>query len=186
MPSVTGYPTAVAVDNTVGTGIAWAYTSKLLTEDADGAQCLAAFGNSERLLAKDWDWSGVIPTGATIDGLAIRWVRKGDGTVTHDYEIMISVDGSTVSGDNKSSGATWSSSYADGNFGGASDDWGVALTPAILQSSDFFASLRLEAFGFGGDAFVDYVDGEVFFTPPDAIGASLGGLRRRLLPSVVR
>lgn len=89
--------------------------------------------------------SSTIPSGATINGVTIKIERynsnaSGDfPTTIVDSAIYLTKDGSTIVGNNKSTGATWQSS--DNNttvdFGGASDLWGTTLTAAEVNASTF-------------------------------------------------
>lgn len=89
--------------------------------------------------------SSTIPSGATVNGVTIKIERynsnsSGDfPTTIVDSAIYLTKDGSTIVGNNKSTGATWQSS--DNNttvdFGGASDLWGTTLTAAEVNASTF-------------------------------------------------
>ncbi len=89
--------------------------------------------------------SSTIPSGATVNGVTIKIERynsnsSGDfPTTIVDSAIYLTKDGSTIVGNNKSTGATWQSS--DNNttvdFGGAADLWGTTLTAAEVNASTF-------------------------------------------------
>lgn len=89
--------------------------------------------------------SSTIPSGATVNGVTIKIERYNSNslgdfpTTIVDSAIYLTKDGSTIVGNNKSTGATWQSS--DNNttvdFGGAADLWGTTLTAAEVNASTF-------------------------------------------------
>ena len=89
--------------------------------------------------------SSTVPAGATINGITVKIERYnsvsvGDFTLTiNDSAIYLTKDGSTLVGNNKSTGAAWQSS--DNNttvdFGGSADLWGTSLTAAEVNASTF-------------------------------------------------
>lgn len=89
--------------------------------------------------------SSTVPAGATINGITVKIERynsvtPGDFTLTiNDSAIYLTKDGSTLVGNNKSTGAAWQSS--DNNttvdFGGSADLWGTTLTAAEVNASTF-------------------------------------------------
>jgi hypothetical protein len=89
--------------------------------------------------------SSTVPSGATINGITVKIERynsvtPGDFTLTiNDSAIYLTKDGSTLVGNNKSTGAAWQSS--DNNttvdFGGSADLWGTTLTAAEVNASTF-------------------------------------------------
>jgi len=89
--------------------------------------------------------SSTVPAGATINGITVKIERYNAGaandypTTIVDSAIYLTKDGSTVIGNNKSTGATWQSS--DNNttvdFGSSSDLWGTTLTAAEVNASTF-------------------------------------------------
>jgi len=89
--------------------------------------------------------SSTVPAGATINGITVKIERYNAGaandfpTTIVDSAIYLTKDGSTVIGNNKSTGATWQSS--DNNttvdFGSSSDLWGTTFTAAEVNASTF-------------------------------------------------
>ena len=88
--------------------------------------------------------SSTVPSGATINGITVKFERFGDQNINEnltvaDSAIYLTKDGTNTVGNNKSTGAAWATS--DNNtttdFGGASDLWGTTLTAAEVNSSTF-------------------------------------------------
>jgi len=88
--------------------------------------------------------SSTVPSGATINGITVKFERFGDQGINEfltvaDSEIYLTKDGTNIVGNNKSTGASWANS--DNNtttdFWGAADLWGTTLTSAEVNSSTF-------------------------------------------------
>ena len=88
--------------------------------------------------------SSTVPSGATINGITVKFERFGDQNINEtltvvDSAIYLTKDGTNTVGNNKSTGAAWATS--DNNtttdFGGASDLWGTTLTAAEVNASTF-------------------------------------------------
>jgi len=128
--------------------------------------------------------SSTVPSGSTINGITVKIERYNTNatndfpTTINDNAIYLTKDGSTVVGNNKSTGAAWQSS--DNNttvdFGGAADLWGTTWTAAEVNASTFGVmispSLTFNLFAEnGGSARVDQVIITVDYTG--------GSVRRR-------
>lgn len=111
-----------------------------------------------------------IPPTAVIRGVRVTWdrsVEEGDPTNVDDSSARLLVSG-TVSGTNKSTGSTWKGlTYEDKVFGGSSDLWGLTLTPAQVDASNFGAVLAATHSGSPSDLVVDYCEITVWY---DVIG----------------
>jgi hypothetical protein len=88
--------------------------------------------------------SSTVPSGATINGITVKFERFGDQGINEfltvaDSAIYLTKDGTNTVGNNKSTGASWATS--DNNtttdFGGASDLWGTTLTAEEVNASTF-------------------------------------------------
>ena len=101
---------------------------------------LGADGNRYTYLLKATNFGFSIPAGATILGVVAEIARAGTtNTSTVDDTVKI-IKGGTIQGDNKSTGdsvpagpPTWETN----TYGGASDLWGLSLTPSDINASNF-------------------------------------------------
>lgn len=100
-------------------------------------------GETEYLQATNFGFS--IPSSAIICGIVAEAEKSatGIGTVlgvglsyVSDYSVRLIRNG-TVVGNNKASAAHWTSSESYHTYGGNSDIWGVAWTPADINASNF-------------------------------------------------
>src|SRR5690606_7277820 len=71
-----------------------------------------------------------------------RFSAEQFGQTVRDDTIQLVVGGART-GDNKSTAASWSTSEEIVSFGGTTDVWGLSLTPADVNASDFGVALRL-------------------------------------------
>jgi hypothetical protein len=122
------------------------YTSLLFTDAANVLApvptSLSPADETNYLVCKNLDSN--IPNDATIEGIKIYIDRynsfTGDGTVTiKDNAIYLTKNGTDTVGNNKSTGATWSSSDTDTyiSFGGVSDLWGTSWTASEINDDNF-------------------------------------------------
>ncbi len=117
------------------------------------------------LKAYSFDFSGV-PDSATIDGIIVRcrsWYANGANSI----DLMQLLDASRAKGgDNKASTPqALTTSQADYTFGGATDLWGLALTPAWLKDEDFGVAYGILATGANADTYCDWITVEAYYTP---------------------
>ncbi len=123
----------------------WSNPNNVVADDTSYAttSLLGASGSdlSKYLRATDYGFS--IPSGATIDGIAVSIMRRADASsIVRDWGLML-LKGGTIVGSNRASDTAWTSSMAEFTYGGAADLWGTTWTPAQINASDFGVSLYL-------------------------------------------
>jgi hypothetical protein len=110
------------------------------------AQCYVGtpFGQwSEFLLTTNYGFS--VPGNAVIDGVVARVHRWNDSVQIKDNLVALVIAGNVAFGDTKGTANNWSYQADQGFagnldaqvYGGATDKWNLALTPAIVNASDF-------------------------------------------------
>lgn len=156
-------PGTMADDATVGT-VAWASPdSAKVSDDNDAGP--GAIGNgvaSHYLKATNFGFS--IPSGATITGVLAE--VEGKTVIGSIVENSVKlVKGGTISGNDKSTGASPAGADAYVSYGGSSDLWGVSLTPDDINSSGFgVAYSTIGAAPAGGISTVDHIRITVYYT----------------------
>lgn len=153
---------------TVGGRYAWTSPTNIYTSNNVYAYVDLDYDElTELLRASTFDFS--IPGGATIDGVVAEFEKKADLEYTEDYECKILKQG-TEQGDNKAkTGVDWPSSDTYVSYGGASDMWGVTLSPAEVNATNFGVSISATYIGEEGEASileVDHVRITVYYTLP--------------------
>lgn len=154
-----------ANDNSIGIA-AWSQPTRITADDGLGAGGFPSDGETTNYL-KGANFGFTIPPGATIDGVIVSIERRdSDGTdAAFDNSVKL-VKGGTVSGNNKAdTGTAWPSAYTVKTYGSSSDLWGLALTPADVNASDFGVVLAIDAIGADlSSTQVDYISITVHYT----------------------
>jgi hypothetical protein len=105
-----------------------------------------------------------IPTGAIVQGIKTTIKRKADANPGfEDLNVFLLVAGSAA-GSNKAIAGNWSTSDVYVDYGGTTDTWGRAWTPAEINDSLFGIVLTALCNVGGSTAFVDYVEITVYYT----------------------
>lgn len=106
-----------------------------------------------------------VPSDATINGIeVIIEKKKGVGSNTTDKVISL-VKGGVIQGNNKADTVTeWPTSDTIFTYGGPSDLWGLALTPADVNASDFGAALSFSGGAIFGQGFIDHIQIAVYYS----------------------
>jgi hypothetical protein len=120
----------------------WQIPQRALAVDALGAGCVLQQGEeSHYLILADFRFE--IPEGQGVLGAVAELLRRGTfgDDRAADAEVRLVVNGQIV-GDDRSLGGDWPLSFAWSTHGGASDTWGLTLTPAIVNSPDFGIAIR--------------------------------------------
>lgn len=157
----TGPKNGASAGNVSGGDPDWTSTSSALVADgvSSTVTLTSVSDKSDRLVVRDFNFG--VPSNATIVGVTVEVTRAG---VNHedDQVRLVRWNGSgspTYASGDRASGSwptslgpkTYTSSLGWGTFGG------VALTPAVVNASDFGVAVRV-AYGGSGDAGVASVD----------------------------
>lgn len=166
----TGYTLAGTGANNADAGtVAWTNPGNITADDAAYASALNVVdgGTTQYLHATNFGFA--IPTGAQIAGVQFRveryFVQDVSLFTTRDHSITLIVGG-VRTGTAKTIAGAWPETTPAVQTAGADNDlWGCALTPAIVNSSDFGVALRAKHFFSSGqgDFFVDYIQLNVHY-----------------------
>lgn len=180
------YPGTGADDDSVGT-ITWNNPTNI--EAADGVYTEApinAHADTHYLVATDFGFT--IPDGSTISGVTLIINRYNSRATAYDvWDAVVSLlKAGTISGDNKADLVTaWPGSFASKSYGGVSNLWGLSLTSADINASNFGAVLQVH--GHGASSYtartrVDYITITVTYIeagqPMMARGTLVPGMRQ--------
>lgn len=172
-------PTAASQNNGNGGSYSWGTITNVYTSDnAYALSSVGPGGISYQVLVTGFGFS--IPPTATIDGVEVSIERKktGSGSATINDNLIKLVKNGTVSGNSKSTGATWPTSDTTATFGSSSDLWGNTLTPSDINNSNFGVAIAVSCFSvkFPATANIDHVTITVTYTdgPPPATTTGVG------------
>lgn len=134
---------------------AWSNPSNALTDNGSSASWGATGGGAQSNEIQLTNFGFALPSNAVIDGVSVTV----DRTQFSAYSTQFRLYNTTLTGTNKDLLAT-----LNPTFGGYGDLWGLALTPAIINGSDFGVKISAADIS-GGDATlsIDYVSITVFW-----------------------
>jgi len=107
-----------------------------------------------------------IPAGATIDGVKVYIERRSNRATAIRDDIVQLIKAGSRQGNNKASGTAWPTTDAYASYGGAADMWGLSLTPAQVNASNFGVVLTAYNAWYEGNAYAycDHIYIIVYYT----------------------
>lgn len=168
-------PTAAVNDATFIGGTAWTNPGNVFVQDGVAASCaitVAAF-NTQYIKATHFGFA--IPLNATITGIAVIAVVKGSNSVDLTDNSVRLYRAGVLTGIDHANGNTWSTIFANQNYGSSVDLWGAAWTPADINDPNFGVAYAAQNNGsITRSVFVDFISVQVFFSTPAASSLPLG------------
>jgi len=133
---------------------------------------LSVLGTSSTFYLKATNFGFSIPTVAEICGVTIEVRKRGTGinifNTIRDNTVRL-IAGGVITGNNKATTANWTFPDSYSTYGSSSDKWGVALTPAIVNSNDFGVAISAAYSGLVGvllTAEIDQIRVTIDYTIP--------------------
>lgn len=153
--------------NNTGAGqTAWVAASSITGDDGfEASATLSGSNTSNYLVGTDFDFT--IPIGATIDGILVEWKRRSTLTTAEvkDVEVRLWVDGAASGNDKADTVNPWPApTLTLISYGGATDTWGLTLTPEQVNATTFGAAIRAQRVDTIGNARVGHVQITIFYT----------------------
>lgn len=106
-----------------------------LSDDSYVTAVLALGQVSQYLKATNFNFT--VPLDAIITGITVEVERSATAlSAVSDSSVRL-VQGGVITGDNKAAGGTWPATDAYATYGSATDLWGLTLTPADVNASNF-------------------------------------------------
>jgi hypothetical protein len=161
----------MANDTAVGT-LAWSNPGNVASSNDTYAKAGPTSGQYNSNYLKCTNFGFAIDSGATINGVSVaieRRTKASESMDTYVQDVTVKlVKGGTVSGNNKGTYESWPYTEAVKTFGGASDLWGLTLTPSDVNASNFGVVFQMTLWDYGGydgnEAWVDYVTITITYT----------------------
>jgi len=148
-------------------GVAWTNPGNINSSDNSYATVNLSLSNTSSQGLKATNFNFSLPSYASVDGIVATFQRKASIADTiRDTHVYLIKNGS-VSGNNKSQAAYWSTVEGDVSFGGPADLWGNSLTASDVNSSNFgvlIACAYYSAYAGTETAYVDSVQLTVYYT----------------------
>lgn len=169
-----------------GLGADWVNPGNAALDDTAYATVTAARRmviDSGSLVSYHADYA--IPGDATIDGVKVRIKRKyagTDGSVTDATDCCLTKDGAYTPWGSYAGGNGWTTTDTYYTWGGATELWGVSITPAIVNDDNFGVIAPAASVSAGASysciAYINFVEITVYYTEAATGGphllASLG------------
>lgn len=124
-----------ASDATLGVVAITNPSNAALSDNAYATSVLLATQVSNYLKCTNFGFT--IPLDATIVGVTVNIERSSTIVATTNDNSVKLVKGGVISGSDKAVGTAWGTADSVAVYGSASDLWGLALTPADINSSTF-------------------------------------------------
>jgi hypothetical protein len=168
--------TTITGANATGVGtVAWTNPGNIAALDGEYAEATTSLTNgttvTEYLTATNLGFS--INSTYTVCGVTVTIERLASTTAlgqTITDNIVSLINGGAVTGSNEASATDWPASIAAANYGGTTDTWGVALTPTMVDATNFgvalSANLTAELVATDLTAEVDQMTMTVYSQPP--------------------
>lgn len=181
--TTTAFTAPTAAADAGGGAAAWANPANIEALDGVYATCLMpnrASAFNPAILSNFINATGfgfAVPAGAVIQGITVQVYLKGSdpfGQVDNIVQLLV---GGVRSGANRAAGTTLSTAIGLNTYGGSSDQWGLALTPAVVNSANFGVSFQggnLDVSGPGGTISIDFMAISVSYIVPGAAQTPLG------------
>lgn len=149
-------------DNIIG-AVAWTSASNASASDNSYATSVLLLGQVSNYL-KATNFGFAIPNDATVTGVTVN-VERSSNTLngTHDSSVKLAVSGATTGNDKANAGLEWPTSDAVATYGSATDSWGAAWTPALINNSTFGVEVASIA-DLASTAQIDYISITVDYT----------------------
>lgn len=145
-----------------GGSIAWANWDAAKTSDNAYALASLSGGDTTTWILQATNFGFAIPAGATINGIAVSVERKASGNLALSFAVDHTIKlykGGTLLGDNKAYTTTkWPTADESVSYGGAADLFGITLTAADVNATDFGVGLKLRMVRVAKGFIYAYVD----------------------------
>lgn len=145
--SMIAAPSSLINDTTYG-ATAWSDLNNASSSDDNysWSSAITLGDTTQRLMVTDFSFT--IPPTASICGVEVTFEHSATGTLhsVSDNAIRL-IKGGVVLGDNKAKSAVWSSTDTEVAYGDSTDTWGITLSPADINASDFGVAIAVDLSG---------------------------------------
>jgi hypothetical protein len=138
------------------------------------------FFGTDKLVFSNFGFA--IDSGDTIDGVQFDVERSYVTAGQKDANVQLTLDASSGSGTNQASASSWPTTDTVATYGGPTDTWGLSLTPADVNASNFGVFFKAIGTTFSiGTARIDYGTLTIYSTPSGGGGPATATRRLGLL-----
>lgn len=160
-----------------GADYEWEYPERIQLDDTLWAYCnVGMLKYSQRLRAQNFGFS--LPSGATVTNVSFSYERvASEASTFKEYNIAM-LDASGTAGTNKADTSTyWSTTHEVITKSGDGSYWGISLSPALVNDTDFGLQIKVKTDRSGTDyAAVNYVSCTVTYNTLGCIRSVCRGI----------
>jgi hypothetical protein len=153
---------ATAADDATVGAVSLSNMANALLSDGSFASAILLLGQVTHYL-KVTNFGFTIPSDATIDGVFAEIQRNATVSIAMTDNSVKLVKGGSISGSEKARSTQWPTASAYQTYGGATDLWGLTLTPADVNLSTFGIVISAVA-GISATANIDHIRLTVYWT----------------------
>jgi hypothetical protein len=168
----TGWVIANAGSNVDFAGqTAWTSPGNITADDGTSATCTTSTGSDS--LRATFDLSALIPVGATINGVEVRYQVSRSASGPEEGDVRLVVGGTAVGAD-RTQNVLYTATPTDYDRGGAADLWSTTITRDQAVASDFGFQFQFQDSDASSETTsCDAAWIKVYYTP--AAGGGTGG-----------
>lgn len=181
MPSTSLVIAGTGANNADAGNVAWTNPGSVTAADGNSASSAVKSGTTTQYLhATNFGFS--IPANAIIEGVAARILKMVGalGTVQGaDHTVQLIVGGAR-SGNNNAQGSNWArGTLTNADYGGPGNMWGLALTPANINASNFGLAVRAQNTSGTPTFSVDAIWLQIYYSEPSGVMKQMHSYRQR-------
>ena len=151
-----------------GGDVIWANPGNAVSEDGVNSTYNVSGSPTTSEYLKAVNIAGSVPSDSTILGIEVRVKRKATFGSNTDHTVQLII-ADALSGDNNADlVTTYGSSLVYISYGGSSDLWDNALTPAIINAADFGFVFRSDGITINSQVAVDHKQMKIHYSTPAA------------------
>lgn len=151
----------------VGT-LAWSTPGRITASDNSRAAATSTGASQQTNYLTGTNVNPGLPATAVVNGVLLEIERSESDTAADVFDAVVSlVANGVVAGDNKASGVEWSTTEGFVSYGGSTDSWGLTLSGAEVNASNFGAVLSATIGASGKTASADSMRFTFYYTVPN-------------------
>ena len=144
--------------------------------DANTAGALTSAQFTNYLVAKGFNFT--LPSEAIVTGIQVRIEKEGAHIL--DKHVYLTLDGTTLTGNDQKIAGVWASSDTKVVHGGTTDEWGLRLTGADVNKHCFGVALAVYADATGDTPQVDGIEMQLtYIGPSETVTTSSDAKKKR-------
>lgn len=146
----------------------WSTVNRILEQDDDHASVSLLAGQDSKYV-RIREFAFLVPDYANIIGAKVTVVRKADASANmFDKSVRLTIDETAMGDEKANTSLAWTSSNTTVTYGDSLDDWGLGLTPSMVNNADFGVLVSVNRTTGSGSkkAYIDYLTLRITYEVP--------------------